>query len=358
MDPGFKTTHVLEVDLSLPENEAERERLVARYRDLLERVRALPGVEAAGMAKYPPLDPFQPDGHFFIQSQPNLPAPDAGHVIVSPGLMEALQIPLVRGRRFTERDSEDAPGVAIVSAEMARQFWPGRDAIGERIWYDSFDPKEHWLTIVGVAGDVRQSGLTEPAPAQAYVCYSQVQIKGQLGSGNLLVRAAVDPKSLIPAVRRAIHDTNPEAAASFRLMDDVLADATARQRFQMQVMGAFAALALILAAVGLYGVLSYAVTSNRATIGIRMALGAQPGDVFRMMARRALGLAFAGAGIGMAGCLAVRRVLASVVFGVGPSEPAVLASAAALMLAVSLAACWFPARRAMRVDPVTALREE
>jgi putative ABC transport system permease protein len=272
--------------------------------------------------------------------------------------MEALHIPLLRGRRFTESDARDAPGVAIVSAEMARQYWPGRDPIGERIWFDSFDDKEHWLTIVGVAGDVRQDGLTEPSPAQAYVCYSQVQHQGLLGSGNLVVRAAVDPKSLIPAMRRAIHDTNPEAAATFRLMDDVLADTTARQRFQMQVLGAFAALALILAAVGLYGVLSYAVTSNRATIGIRMALGAQPGEVFRLTARRALWLASAGAGVGMVGCLAVRRVLASMVFGIGPSEPAVLGSAAAVMVAVSLAACWFPARRAMRVDPATVLREE
>jgi len=358
VDPGFKTTHVLAVDLSFPSSEPEQSRLVSRYRDLLERARTLPGVEAAGTVKYLPLG-GSPDGHFFIQSQPNLPAPDAGYVIVSPGYMEALHIPLVRGRRFTESDTENAPGVAMVSAEMARQFWPGRDPVGDRIWYDSFgDDKQRWLTIVGVTGDVRQSGLTEPADAQAYVCYSQVQHKGQLGTGNLIVRTAADPKSLIPAIRTAIHDTNPEAAATFRLMDDILADATARQRFQMQVLGGFAVLALILAAVGLYVVLSYAVTSNRASIGIRMALGAQPGEVFRLMVRHALWLASAGAGIGMAGCLAVRRVLASVVFGVGPSEPSVLASAAAVMLAVSLAACWFPARRAMRVDPATVLREE
>jgi putative ABC transport system permease protein len=358
VDPGFRAAHVLAVDLSFPVNEAERTRLVSRYRNLLEGVRAIPGVEAAGTIKDLPLDPIQRDGHFFIQSQPNLPAPDAGYLIVSPGLMEALHIPLLGGRRFTERDSEGAPGAAIVSAGMARKYWPGRDPIGERIWYDSFDQHEHWLTIVGIAGDVRQSGLTEPAPAEAYVCYSQVEIKGQLGSGNLMVRAAGDPKNLIPAVRRAIHDTNPEAAASFRLMDDVLADATARQRFQMQVLGAFAALALILASVGLYGVLSYAVTSNRAAIGIRMALGAPPAEVFRLTAQRALWLSSAGACLGLAGCVAVRHVLASVVFGIGPSDPKVLALAAAVMLAVSLAACWFPARRAMRVDPVTALREE
>ena len=358
VDPGFKTTHVLAVDLSFPSSQPEQGRLVSRYRDLLERARTLPGVEAAGTVKYMPLG-GGPDGHFFIQSQPNLKNLDAGYVIVSPGYMEALHIPLVRGRRFTEMDSEDAPAVAMVSEQMARQFWNGRDPVGDRLWYDSFgDDTERWMTIVGVAGDVRQSGLTEPADAQAYVCYTQVRHTGQLGTGNLLVRAAIDPRTLIPAVRRVMHDTNPGAAATFHLMDDILADATARQRFQMQVLAAFAALAVILAAVGLYGVLSYTVTSNSASIGIRMALGAQPAAVFRMMARRALWLASAGAGIGMAGCLAARRVLASVVFGVGPSEPAVLGSAAAVMLAVALAACWLPARRAMRVDPVTALREE
>ena len=215
----------------------------------------------------------------------------------------------------------------MVNEAMARKYWPGRDPIGERIWFDSFEPKEHWLTIVGVVGDVRQSGLTEPVQAQAYVCYSQVQVKGQLGSGNLMVRSAVDLGSLAPAVRRIVRDGNPEAAATFRTMDDVMADATARQRFQMQVLAAFAVLALVLAAVGLYGVLAYGVTSNRAAIGIRMALGAQPPQLFRMVAWRALWLTSAGAAIGLAACLMLRSVLAKVVFGVGPSDPRVLAAA-------------------------------
>jgi putative ABC transport system permease protein len=346
VDPGFRADRVLTANLSFPVNAAARGRLVSAYRETIECVRALPGVEAAGTIKDLPFDPIQRDGAFKMESRRDLKDLDAGYLIVSPGLMEALRIPMVRGRRFNDSDSEQGPGVAIVSAEMARRFWPDRDPIGERIWYNSFDPRENWLTIVGVAGDVRQSGLTEPTPAQAYVCYPQVQIKGQLGSGNLVVRSAVHPASLAPAVRRIIHDVSPEAAAAFRPMSELLADATARQRFQMQVLGAFAALALLLAAVGLYGVLSYTVTSNRAQIGIRMALGAQPAEVFRMVAARAVRLTMTGTVAGLAGCLAVRSVLRKTVFGIGPSEPAVLL------------ACWFPALRAMRVDPVTVLREE
>lgn len=358
VDAGFVSKGVLAADLSFPADPPTRAKLAAQYRDLLERVRALPGVEAVGTIKDLPLEPLQRNGHFFIEQRRSVKNFDAGYLIVSPGLMETLRIPLLRGRTFADGDSEATEGVAIVSAEMARRYWPDRDPIGERIWFDSFESKEHWLRIVGVAGDVRQSGLTSPAPAQAYVVYPQVQIKGQLASTNLMIRSAVDPRSLIPSIRRIVRAVNPEVAARFRTMDDVLADATSRQRFQMQVLATFAALALILSVVGLYGVLSYTVTSNRAQIGIRMALGAQPAGVFRMVTLRGLTLAGIGAAAGVVGCLAVRSLLKSLVFGVGPSDPLTIASAVALMLVVAVVACCFPARRAMRVDPMLALREE
>ncbi|WP_321470585.1 ABC transporter permease [uncultured Paludibaculum sp.] len=358
VDPGFRPAGVLAVDLSWPVNDADRARLDSSYRRLLDRVRAMPGVEAAGTINDLPLDPIQRDGHFFIESRRDLRALDAGYLIVSPGLLETLGIPLLRGRRLTDSDSGEAPGVAIVNAEMARTFWPGRDPVGDRIWYDSFEPKEHWLTIIGVSSNVRQAGLTQPARPEAYVCYSQIQMKGQLGSGNLMVRSKGDPRRLAPALRTVIREVNPEAGVNFRTMDDVLADATSRQRFQLQVLGAFAALALILAAVGLYGVLSYTVTSNRAAIGVRIALGARPVEIFRMVARRALSMTVTGAAIGLACCLTVRGILQKVVFGIGPSDPAMLAAATAVMVGVALAACWFPARRAMLTDPAVSLREE
>ena len=198
VNPGFDPSHVLTVNFSLPVTLATRGQLAPQYNALLTTVRSLPGVTAAGTLRDAPFDPIQRDGHFFIESRRNGPPTDAGFLIASAGFMEALRIPLVRGRRFTESDSADAPAVAMISESMARQFWPGRDPIGERIWFDSFEPREHWYTIVGVTGDVRQAGLTQPPRAQAYVSYTQLQNKAYIGSGNLMLRTAVDPAVSCP----------------------------------------------------------------------------------------------------------------------------------------------------------------
>jgi putative ABC transport system permease protein len=242
---------------------------------------------------------------------------------------------------------------------MVRRYWPGRDPVGERIWFDSFDPKPNWLTIVGVAGDVRQLGLGDAPQPEAYVSYRQIQIKAQLGTANVAVQAAGgDPRRLIPALRGIVRGVHPEAATSFRLMDDVVAGASASQRFQAEVLGLYAGFALFLAALGLYGVMTYMVDANRRAIGIRMALGARPARVFRMVAGRALQLTAAGAALGLLGSFALRGLLRKIVFGVGPSEPGVLLAAAAVLFAAGLVAAWLPARRAMRVDPTLVLREE
>jgi putative ABC transport system permease protein len=358
VDAGFSVGGVVTASLSFPMGPAEVPQLAARYRDLLARVRALPGVEHAGTIKDLPLDPIQRSGNFFIERRPRDQALDAGYLVVTPGMMEALAIPVLRGRGFTESDSRTAPAAVVINAEMARRYWPGGDPIGDRIWFNSFEPKERWLTIVGVAGDVRQRGLIEPVPPLAYINFEQAQIQAQLGSGVLIVKTHTDSGASIPAIRAALAAVHPQAAATFRTMDEVMAAATAKQRFQMQMLAAFAGLALLLAAVGVYGVLSFAVTSARAAIGIRMALGAGRWRIFRGVAGRALALTAAGSAIGLAGCVALRGVLSPVVFGIGPSDPMVLSLSAGLMLAVSLAACWVPARRAMRTDPVAALREE
>jgi putative ABC transport system permease protein len=200
--------------------------------------------------------------------------------------------------------------------------------------------------------------LTSRLRPQAYVCYTQVTRTGQLSDGTLVVRTPLDPASLAAAVRSRVRAVDRGAAVNFRTMDAVMRDAVARQRFQMEVLAAFALLALLLAAIGLYGVLSYAVSSERVEIGIRMALGAQPGEVFRMVTGRALLMASIGGVLGLAGCLAVRGLLAALLFGVGAADPATLAAATALLLLVAFAASSLPARRATRLDPATALREE
>jgi putative ABC transport system permease protein len=358
VDAGFTSDRVLTASLSFPMGRGEVAQLAARYRDLLARLRALPGVEHAGTIKDLPLDPIQRSGNFFVDQRPRDQALDAGYLVVTPGVMEALRIPILRGRGFSERDSASAPAAVVINAEMARQYWPGRDPLGDRIWFNSFEPKERWLTIVGIAGDVRQRGLVEPVPPLAYINFEQAQIQAQLGSGVLIVRTATDPGAAIPAVREALRAVHPEAAATFRPMDEVMAAATSKQRFQMQVLVAFASLALLLAAVGLYGVLSYAVTGARASIGIRMALGAGRWRIFRDIALRALGLTLAGTLAGLAACAALGAVMRPVVFGVGPGDPRVLSLAVVALFATALAACWFPARRAMRTDPIAALREE
>jgi putative ABC transport system permease protein len=315
------------------------------------------------LAKDVPLDAELHNGHFTMEHHPEKSgAVQAGYRVVSPGYLETLHIPLRSGRDLAESDSASSPPVIVISAEMARRFWPGEDPLGRRIWFDSFTPRNmpepQWLTIVGIAGDVRQNGLTEPVEPLAYISHTQVALPTMLLDENLLLRTKSDPTSLVSAVRERLRAADRDSVVKFSTMDQVLAGSVARQRFQMQILGGFAALALLLAAIGLYGVLSYMVNSNRAEIGIRMALGAQPGAVFRMITGRAMRLALAGSAIGLVACLALRSVLANALFGIGPSDPATLAIATTVLIAVALIASWFPARRAMGVDPVSVLRED
>jgi putative ABC transport system permease protein len=358
VNPGFRPDHVLSATLSFAStgDDQESPRLRAEYANLLTRVRALPGVQAAGTTDSPPLGIFNSDGSFKVEGRKLPDDADAGYAVISSGYLRALRIPIVSGRDFTDTDTAENGGVAIVSSEMARRYWPGRNPLGDRIQFDSMYGKgAPWLTVVGVAGDVRQDGLTEPINAQAYVCYTQAN---RLLLPALMIRTPLDPATLASAVRAAVGAVDREIAVDFKTMDAVMAESVARQRFQMQVLGGFAVLALLLAAVGLYGVLSYLVAASRGEIGIRLALGAQPVRVFRMIAGRALRLSAAGAALGLAGCLAMRTIVASLLFGVGPSDPVTLAAATAALLAVAFAASAFPALRAMRTDPASALREE
>ena len=357
VDPGFRADHVLTATLSFAStgDAGEIPRLRAEYADVLARVRAIPGLQAAGATDSPPPEGGS-DGSFKAWGR-TLPADaDADYSVISPGYLHALRIPVLSGRDFTAADTTASAGVTIVSSEMARRYWPGRSPLGDRIQFDSMYEKDApWLTVVGVAADVRQDGLTEPSMPQAYVCYTQAN---RLLEPALMIRTPLDPSSLAGAVRSAVRAVDREIAVNFKTMDALMAEAVARQRFQMQVLGGFAALALLLAAVGLYGVLSYLVAAGRGEIGIRMALGAQPVSVFRMIAGRALRLSAIGAALGLAGCLAVRPIVAALLYGVGPGDPVTLAAATAALLAVAFAASAFPALRAMRTDPVSALREE
>lgn len=360
VNPGFTASHVLVANASFttPSRDTGFDRLSPMFSELLAQLRVIPGVESAALVKDLPLDGTR-DGHFNLENRPqDSGKADAGYSIVSPGYLTTMRIPLLRGRDLNDGDTQNSPPVVLINAEMARIYWPGEDPIGRRIWFDSFSPNQQWLTIVGIVGDVHESALTRAPEPAAYVTYTQVPLPSQLLDENLVLRTAQDPSAIVAAVRDRIHSADREAAVKFETMDDVLSRSVARQRFQMQVLGGFAVLALLLAAIGLYGVLSYMVTSNRAAIAIRMALGAQPRAIFGMVTLRALRLAAFGTAIGLAGCFAVGKLLSSLLFGVGPSDPATLSAASAVLLAVALAASWFPARKAMRVDPISALHEE
>jgi len=357
INPGFRPDHLLAADTNFERH--GNASLIPKYRELIERARAIPGVEAAATTRSLPVESGAPDGHFFIEDRrAETGNADANYSVISPGFLKAFHIPLLRGRDFTDQDTESSQPVAIVSSEMAHVYFPNRDPLGQRIWFDSFSPEKHWLTIVGLAGDVREDGLTSPVFPQAYTCYTQQQSTGILNGGTLVVRTALQPTSVATAVRALIRSVNPEAAPRTRTMDSVLAGSLSKQRFQMEILGGFAVLALLLAAVGLYGVLSHMVTANRSQIGIRLALGAPRALIFRMVAGRALKLAGIGVLAGALGCVGLRHVLAAALYGIGPNDAATLIGAIAVLLAAALAAAWIPARRATRVDAMAALREE
>ncbi len=357
VDAGFKPDHVLAADTDFEGH--GNGALKGKYDELLERVRALPGVRAAAMTRSLPVEEGAPDGHFVIEGRrAEMGAADANYSVISPGYFQTMRISLLRGRDFSAGDTENSQGVAIVSAEMARVYFPGREPIGQRLWFDSFSPKEHWLTVVGIAADAREEGLTRAVFPQAYTCFTQQSYSGMLNGGTLVVRTAGDPAAMAGTIRAAIRAVNPEAAPRTRTMEEALAASLARQRFQLQILAGFAILALLLAAVGLYGVLSHMVTADRPQIGIRLALGASRAAVFRMVAVRALNLAALGIGIGLLGCVALRKVMAAAVFGIGPADPVTLGAAAGVLVLTALAAAWVPAWRATRVDPMAALREE
>jgi putative ABC transport system permease protein len=362
VDPGFRPGHVLTAHLAFPDLGSEAggpaSDLVPVYRQLLDRIRATPGVVTVGTMSSLPLggDP-EVNGHFKILGRPDPPGTqDAGFRIVSPDYFRALSIPLEAGRFFDTADSEPAPRVALVNRAMARRFFPGASPIGHQIWFDSMGSKPDWRTIVGVVGDVRQFGLAADAEPEAYLCFAQYSRR--LGETNIVVRTAVEPLSLAGVLRRQIGQVNPELPVEFEAMDQLVAGSVSAQRFQLQVLGIFAVLALVLATVGIYGVVSGMVNRGRREIGLRMALGARPADVFRVVLLRAMRLTALGAGFGLLASLALTRALASLLYGVSSHDPLTFAAALALLTGAALLASYLPARRATRVDPIVTLRYE
>jgi len=276
---------------------------------------------------------------------------------------QTLGIPLLKGRSFTLEDRIESQPVALVSETAARQFWPGQDPIGKHIRWGVYAP---WQTIVGIVGDVNDEPLGQPVQLHVYRPYLQMADLffedsrfGEVRSMNLAVRSQTDPASLTSAVIGQIHSLDPDlAVANIRTMEQVINSSVAGPRFNTLLLGVFAGVALFLAAIGIYGVMAYAITQQTHEIGIRLALGAQPRNVLQLVLRRGVRLAGVGAAFGVAAALALTRLMAGLLYGISATDPATFSCVVILLLAIALLACYVPARRAMRVDPMVALRYE
>ena len=361
LDPGFRPENLLVVNTTLPQRKyAELPKRGAFYQQVLERVKALPGVISAAYTTAVPLTWKGGTNGFSIEGRSQMPGQDANHRQISPNYFQTLGIPLRRGRFFDEHDGPQSMPVAIINETTARQFWPDEDALGKRFKLGPPDSSDPWWTIVGIVGDVKQMGLEVPVKAEMYFPYQQMATGFFFfAPQSLAIRTAGDPASLAAAVRREVWGVDPNQPVSdITTMEDILESEVAQRRSGMALLAAFATLALLLASLGIYGVLSYAVTLRTPEIGVRLALGAQPGDVWRMVVREGLGLAFLGVGLGLTVSFALTRFLASLLFNVSATDVRTFASVSLLLTSVAFVATYLPARRAAKVDPMVALRYE
>ena len=360
VDPGFNPAHLLTMQVSLPAAKyRDPQQIDAFFQRALEKIKALPGVQSAGVSTSVPMSGVNTAGSFGIEGRTTAPgemAPWGNRWFAGASYFQTMGIPLLKGRYFDDRDVRDAPQVAIIDETMERKFWPDENPIGKRIGFQR-DPQGNpiWREVVGVVGHVKHRGLEGESPAQYYIPHRQSPASGVF----LVARTAVEPASMAGAVRASIQEVDRELPV-FRVttMERMVADSMTQRRFAMTLLGVFALVALTLSSVGLYGVMSYSVTHRTNEIGIRMALGARAADVLGMVVGQGMRLSIAGVGIGLGGAFVLTRVMRSLLFGVSASDPLIYAAMALVLAAVSLLACFVPARRATKVDPIEALRYE
>jgi putative ABC transport system permease protein len=384
IDPGFRTESAVAVNLSLPnprmdeqryqqfmqsykrlveqgiapdttlQLSAEEERQRQFQRQLIERLSATPGVVAAGSISSLPLTGGGPDGTFFINNDPTRKG-HAEYRLASAGYFAAMRIPLLRGRTFDAGDQPNSPNAAIVSQSLMRKYWPNEDPIGQTIQFGNMDGDLRLLHVVGVVGDVHDYGIDVAISPTIYANARQ-----RLPAPNLavVVRAQVEPAALVPAIREVVRSLDPAVPLNVRTLDQVFSSSLDQRRFSLVIFGGFGITALLLAAMGIYGVTAYAVVQRTQEIGIRMALGATMSDVLNLMLRNVMSLVLMGAVVGLAGAYAITRVMSSLLFEVAPTDLATFAAVLTVLFVVALVACFMPARRATKVDPLVALRYE
>jgi putative ABC transport system permease protein len=361
VDPGFRPDHVVRLDMGLtptqyPDGAARR----AFWRKLLDGVRVLPEVESAALGTNLPLTNNHARSDITVEGMP-LPAPGSfphpDRHAVSPGYLRTLGVRLLAGRDFTDADSEKAPNVALVNARVAHSLFPGQDPVGKRFLNGRPDPatKPVWSTIVGVVDDTRMYGLANPSRLEIYRPLAQ----GAPDEMDLIVKSRIEPGSLVPSVRSVVAsiDRN-QPISSISTMDQIVQDSVGNRRVTLILLGLFSALALVLAGIGIYGVISYSVAQRTQEIGIRMALGASREEVMKMVLLQGARIASTGLSIGIAAALVLTRYLEGLLFSVSPGDPATFAVVSLVLAVVALLACYVPARRTLRVDPMIALRYE
>jgi putative ABC transport system permease protein len=361
VDPGFDPENVLVVDLAIPPARYDGAATVNFYRRLLERMGALPGVRVTAAASDVPPDANGNNWDIEIDGRPlgsGKSAPSPNVRIVTRDFFRVLAVGVRQGRLFDTGDRLGTMPVAVINESLARALWPDGDAIGTRV---RFSPRIPWITIVGVARDMHSEGLGAPAPMEIYLLHDQMKdIAGDTQRAMyVLLRTAVDPLTLAAAARRVVAEADPSLAITgIATLSQMVDRSLARPRFLMLLLGAFGALALLLAAIGIYGIMAYAVRRRTREIGIRMALGARPGDVLGLVVAQGMRLAAIGLLVGILGALLATRLMEKLLFGVSATDPVTFATIALLLGGVALFASWLPARRAVLTDPTAALREE
>ena len=330
----------------------------AFYDDVLARIRNLPGVASAGYTTSVPLQWPGGSNGFIIDGPPPPPniAANALHRQVSPGYFETIGIPLREGRYIDNRDDENGQKVMLVNETMAAKYWPQESAVGKRVKFDEDGP---WITIAGVVADVRQMGMDQPVKQEMYLPFKQMYGFHAFKPRDLVIRTDGDPQQLVAAMRREIHAVDPnQPVSNIATLEETFVQGTQRRSVGMTLLAAFAGLSLLLAVIGIYAVLAFFVTQHRPEIGVRVALGAQKRDILGLIFKKGMRLALAGVVIGIAGAVAITRLMASLLFGVKPVDVMTFAAVSICVIAVALLACYIPARRATKVDPLIALRYE
>jgi putative ABC transport system permease protein len=359
VNPGFNPRNALTFEISLPKIQYPDDPSIVRFNNEAQRrIAALPGVQAAGFSTILPLAGTNSDSSFAIEgraSNDNSPSPDEEKRQVSPSYFRAIETPLIKGRFFNDADNADAPQVIVVNQAFAKKFWPNQDALGKRIVMGGMSDNPKWITVVGVVGDMRHFGLDVDPKPEMYVPFAQNPYFTTIH----VVRSNQDPRSLLPAIRREIQAIDPAVPlANVRPFENVIADSVAPRRLSVVLLGVFAGVAVLLASVGIYGVMSFLVVQRTHEIGVRMALGAQRSDILKLILSRSIKLVSAGAVIGLMVALMSTSALQTLLYNVSAFDTSTFVLVTILLAAVALAASYLPAMRATKADPIIALDAE